>query len=92
MTLLNIDHGLKGTPPEHKMTHAGMAYFAGSGPTMARCGSCLHWSNFEAGREPTPAQKSAACREYTRLMAGKKGPQVPATASACKYYEPRKKK
>ena len=89
MTLLGIDLHLKDTPAEHKQTHAGMAYFAGTGPGLTTCRSCQFWSNDVPGKEPAPTQKSASCLEYKRLMQGKVGPKVPSDARACKHYQKR---
>ena len=89
MTLLKIDEHLKGTPSEHKQTHAGMAFFAGSGPGMSMCRQCHYWSNDIPGSTPTPAQKEALCLEYKRMMQGKTGPKVPRDARACKFFKKR---
>ena len=91
MSLLKINHYLKGTPTAYKKTHAGMAFFADSGPAAMTCLKCRFWSDGAPGKEPTPKQKTACCTEYTRLTQGKKGPKVPSSASACKYFEGRKK-
>lgn len=88
--LLAINPNLTDTPDDHKRTHAGMAFFAGSGPPTS-CSACQWWSDTRPGAEPKAGQKSAACIKYKQMMQGHSGPKVPASAYACKYFEERQK-
>ena len=58
---------------------AGMAHFAGTGPNGARCRDCKFWVDVSR-------RLNKPCRKFKSLR-GRRGPLVPGTASACKYFE-----
>lgn len=71
----NLTHGESDFHTQAAITHRGQAHFAGTGPAGMTCAKCtLHGHK---GR----------CEAFKRLMQ-KAGPQVPADAAACKYFEP----
>lgn len=74
-------------------TWPGMAHFAGSGPALTTCRSCMLWNN--CGADPgyyAPTSKHRggikprSCGKYQQLMSGEIGPAIPHTAAACKYF------
>ena len=62
------------------ISYQGMAHFAGSGPSGARCRGCAHWG------ERHSAALSRPCRKFTALT-GVKSKQVPGSARACRHFE-----
>ena len=59
---------------EEQMTHAGMAFFANTGPIGAQCGSCAWY-------------KKVGCALFHQ-MTHKRGERFPSDAAACKYFDP----
>ena len=67
-----IDH------PEHiRLTHAGMAHFAQTGPVNTWCKQCASFSR-------------KGCAKYAQLTR-KKTLTFPAETPSCKYFEPKGK-
>jgi hypothetical protein len=62
--------------------HIGMAYFGGTGPPGATCGTCVHKSYTHADADGT----LRGCAMFNKLT-GKHGPAIQAQWDACKYYE-----
>jgi hypothetical protein len=83
MTVLK-DRGLTKGPVDDlaRQSFAGMAHFAGTGPTGSSCSKCQNWDfvNQKAG--------SARCKKYQNIT-GKPGSTVPDSARGCKYFEAR---
>jgi hypothetical protein len=63
-------------------TFCGQAHFAGSGPPLRHCAQCSYWLG-------KPGGKAAVCAKFLQLMSLSKGPKVPASAPACKYFAQR---
>jgi hypothetical protein len=61
------------------LTHRGQAHWAGTGPEGATCASCRLLVQRRGGK--------GRCLQFTRLMRGREGPLIPATAASCKLYE-----
>lgn len=87
LPLTQIDDG--GFSKQLRKTRPGQASLAGEGPKGATCRGCAHWmgGDYYAKSNVThgPTLKPAPCSEYKRF-AGRKGPNVPHNASACKYF------
>ena len=85
-----------GYPPElaamMRATKPGQAHWAGSGPAGKTCGDCAHLGyqrqRRNASGDLVKSERTGGCQQFFRL-AGNHGPVVPATASACRYFEPR---
>lgn len=78
-----------------KKTHEGQAHFAGSGPNGKTCGDCTFKGYYRKGRERwnearqehiARSRKVQGCEKFLR-MTGIHGPDIPADALACKYFE-----
>lgn len=76
-----------------RSTHPGMAHFAATGPKMATCRECIHWTGCggQNGRYAKKGMgggglKPRACAKFKSMMQGI-GPAVPPDAAACKYFE-----
>ena len=63
-----------------RLTHAGQAHFAGSGPDGAACGQCRHFVRSK------PGSSTGRCAMFRRL-AGKNGPIFPQHALPCRHFE-----
>jgi hypothetical protein len=77
-----------------KKTHAGMAYFADTGPFAATCAECEFYGAWKrkrnaAGEIIGTAWVNGAC-EKSRELTGKLGPAFPSNAAACKYLSRKK--
>jgi hypothetical protein len=70
-----------------KQSFAGMAHFAGTGPSGKRCGECSNFCGYPIS-DGTPDKDY--CDKYQQMM-GKPGKRIPKEAQACKYFTPRKK-
>lgn len=79
--LLKFDQHLKSDENSvmASKTHAGMAYFAGTGPVGKTCRECAEWLGGEYKKSDRQL-KLAACLRGT-------GKTFPHTAPACKYFE-----
>lgn len=106
-TLLDISpHQTEMFAPEiadkMKVTHKGMAHFAGTGPKGKSCRHCKHWNfgwngeYFSKGHHAGERLKPQPClkNEEIAKSQGKKiardsKPLVPYDARACKYFEER---
>ena len=67
-------------------TYPGMAFWAGTGPPKAKCGSCeYHQSMDRRG-------SARRCAKYRDMMMGSKGDVIPPGAHSRKYYKPVAKK
>ena len=62
-------------------TSAGMAHWAGSGPTSSTCIDCMHLDLAKDSK----AEK-AKCRKFTELMRFP-GKKFSKRSAACKYFE-----
>jgi hypothetical protein len=71
-----LDVGFKRSV-EEQMTHAGMAYFANTGPIGAQCGACAWYVK-------------GGCAMFHKLTR-RRGERFPADTAACKYYDPEKR-
>lgn len=74
-----------------RITHPGMAHFAGSGPALKTCRECEFWG----GPQPDYRSKNgkwrglikpARCRKY-RALTGAIGDEIPDDAAACRHFE-----
>jgi hypothetical protein len=74
MSKLNILPSVVDRQVEHVSSHAGMAYFANTGPLGTFCGEC-------GNRE-----KRGRCLLAKQFNGGKSLVAVPAEASSCKYF------
>jgi hypothetical protein len=80
---------------EHQIatTHAGMAYFANSGPFGETCGSCSFFGCYKTVRDEmgnvVSSVRVRGCAKFKELT-GQNGPSIPAKAAACKYFVERK--
>jgi hypothetical protein len=73
---LDINPGIN--HPEHVLrTHAGMAYFAQTGPAETWCEQCVSYSR-------------SSCAKYTELTR-KTGKTFSGQTPSCKYFEPKGK-
>jgi hypothetical protein len=68
-----------------KLTVPGMAHFAGTGPSGATCGGCVHWDKRDE-RSLIGKHKPRRCDKFRQLMQGMDGAPIPASTPACKYY------
>jgi hypothetical protein len=77
-----------------RATYAGQAHWAGSGPVGKTCGQCAFLGYFKqhysASGDLVGSERTRGCKRYHELT-GIHGPAVPAVASACRHFEPRKK-
>jgi hypothetical protein len=78
---------------EHQLrtSYVGMAHFANSGPFGRVCGECIHYGCWIQHRSASgdiikTTHVRGACAKF-RELTGKLGPAVPASASACRYFE-----
>jgi len=82
------------TPLDQKarITHKGMAHFAGTGPPRKLCQSCAHMravipqgkaKALKAGVNLTPYR--GQCLKFKELT-GRKGPVFPVRTPACRHY------
>ena len=62
------------------LTFAGMAHFAGTGPSDQCCGGCRHWAG-------TATRQKAPCGKF-KAMTSRTGRDVPRSAKACKHFLP----
>jgi hypothetical protein len=94
----NAPHLTAGHAPEVarqiECSHAGMAYFASTGPLGATCKECAFYGYHRKYRDKfgdtTRAKfRHNACRRFFELT-NKHGPDVPENAEACRYFECRK--
>jgi hypothetical protein len=60
-------------------THAGMAHFAGTGPSDKTCADCLF-------RAEVRGSRLIRCRK-SKMLTGKTGKTFPPATQACKYFE-----
>lgn len=72
---------------KRKETHAGMAFWAGTGPDGKTCRECAHW-NSGGYLSSCGLLRDSPCEKYARMMNCVAGPLVPHYAKACKYFEP----
>jgi len=90
MKLINersIRAKLTHTPTEQRITHKGMAHFAGTGPRGLTCRECIFWDYWKGDyRQSDGLIKPARCKKYQSLMRGAKGSAVPGDAAACSYF------
>lgn len=84
--------------PNKDQIKPGMAFFSGTGPFGAKCGSCKHRGYHRKGPERFVPEtggytqrtyKVQACQKF-KEMAGRHGSDVDAMWDACKYYEAKK--
>ncbi|MCK1671064.1 hypothetical protein [Bradyrhizobium sp. 150] len=76
------------TSQEQRLSHKGMAHFAGTGPNGRTCRECIHWDHFNGSYRKTDGRISKApCKMFTELTRGTKGMPVPDDAMACRYFE-----
>jgi hypothetical protein len=73
-------------------THAGMAFWAGSGPDGPRCRDCKFFG-YETPRrnrsgDVVGTARRPGCAMFFQLMR-KHGPAFPGNTLACKYHEAR---
>jgi hypothetical protein len=79
---------------EHQIqaTHRGQAYFANTGPFGAICSECMFWGYHQQVRnssgDTVKTVHRHGCKKFHELT-GKHGDIVPASASACRYFERR---
>ena len=75
-------------------THLGQAHVAGTGPQDATCRQCAHWYSiridepyhpYRGGDDGLMHLEPARCH-YP--IAGKANRRVPATALACRFFDP----
>ena len=69
-----------------RQSYAGMAHFAGTGPEGATCNRCMH---YDYDPIKNSGMMERPCKQFQRLT-GKLGKSVPALASACRHFEPKK--
>ncbi|MGY3278165.1 hypothetical protein [Bradyrhizobium sp. S3.7.6] len=91
MKLINeksIGAKLTDTPREHRITHKGMAHFAGTGPHGRTCRECIDWDAFNASYRAYDGQLTdAVCKMFSKLSRGRKGAKVPHHAEACQHFK-----
>lgn len=76
------------TTHEQRVTHKGMAHFAGTGPNGRTCRECIHWDHFNGSyRKGDGRISKASCKKFSALTRGEKGHPVPDDAMACKYFD-----
>jgi hypothetical protein len=72
-----------------RMSHPGMAHFAGTGPADMTCRLCRHWTGcgkdtgYYAGLKGT--LKPRPCDQYRKLMQ-EIGGEAPHDAPACRHF------
>jgi hypothetical protein len=75
-----------------RATKPGQAHWAGTGPSGKTCGDCAHlgyWKQrHNASGDLVKNERTNGCQRYFQLT-GVHGPVVPATAGACRHFEPR---
>lgn len=71
-----------------RMSHAGQAHFAGTGPDGKTCRMCEHWKS--EGYAASGILKPVRCTKYQQLT-GKPGSAVPHSAPVCKYFSENEK-
>ena len=73
-----------------RKSHPGMAHWAGTGPDDKTCRECISFmqkGHYSASNKLHGSRlKDAPCRKFQKMM-GKKGNDIPPTASACKFFE-----
>jgi hypothetical protein len=80
---------------EHQLrsTHQGQAYFGNTGPFGATCGECEFLGYYQQHRNKAgdiiKTTYRGGCQKFHQLT-GKHGAIVPASASACRYFERKK--
>jgi hypothetical protein len=97
MKIAPVNHLSAGYAPELAKqiseTHAGMAHFANSGPFARTCSECQHYGYWRQHRNQSgdlikTVHRDGACGKFFELTR-KHGPQIPANAAACRYFEPK---
>lgn len=65
-------------------TYPGMAHFAGTGPLMETCRTCMHFQHggYAAG---SGELRKGRCGHY-KILTQSVGAQFPNTARSCKYF------
>ena len=75
-----------------RKTHPGQAHWAGSGPSGATCGDCVHLGYYRKhvnfNGDATHTQWTGGCAEFHRLT-GKHGPVIRQCAEACRHFRRR---
>ena len=66
-------------------TAPGMAFWAGTGPTGAKCGQCVFYG-YRYIRPNGQESKRNGCAEFYR-MTGKVGDALSRTQVGCKYFK-----
>lgn len=74
MSKLNILKNVVDRAPEHLASHAGMAWFANTGPLGTNCGECGAYHG--RGR----------CLTAKKMASGKDCGVIPAETPSCKYF------
>lgn len=93
MTTLDLDPHLtqiSETDAKARVTHKGMAHFAGTGPARKTCRECRFWqftAYYAVQGAHMGSLKPGKCHKRTSLMRGEEGEAVPYDARACKYFE-----
>jgi hypothetical protein len=75
-----------------RATRAGQAHWAGTGPAGKTCGDCAHLGyqrqRRNASGDLVKSEHTGGCARFFQLT-GDHGPAVPATAGACRHFEPK---
>jgi hypothetical protein len=82
---------LSETSIEQTLTAAGMAHFAGTGPSAKTCGDCAfkgYWRRVvNASGDFVKNRRTGGCAKYFALTA-RHGPAITKYLPACRYFEP----
>jgi hypothetical protein len=76
-----------------RATKLGQAHWSGTSPAGKTCGDCDclgYWKQcHNANGDLVKSERTGGCERYHQLT-GIHGPVVPATAGACRHFEPKK--
>jgi len=70
---------------KRRMTHAGMAHWAGTGPRGTTCGDCFYLVS-----KPHGLGSTMRCDKYRQMMKHWGTAPIPRTTPSCKYFIERK--
>ncbi len=74
-----------------RISHPGMAHFAGTGPRGSTCRECVFWAHGPHDYRAKNGKwrgliEAATCKKY-RQITMQTGGKIPDDAAACKYFD-----